>query len=96
MLIDKGVSPGEVVSFKLSSGEEIITKLVEESDRGYKISKPMVLSMGPKGIGMVPFMFTMTEDKDVLINRTAVMSVTNTDKQFADQYIQGTTGIKLV
>lgn len=96
MLIDKGVSPGEVVSFKLSSGEEIITKLVEENDRGYKISKPMVLSMGPKGIGMVPFMFTMTEDKDVLINRTAVMSITNTDKQFADQYIQGTTGIKLV
>lgn len=96
MLIDKGVSVGEVISFKLSSGEEVIAKLVEESDRGYKVSRPMVLSMGPKGIGMVPMMLTMSEDKEILINRNSVMSIVNTDKQFADQYVQGTTGIKLV
>jgi hypothetical protein len=95
MLIDKGVSAGEIVSLKLTSGEELVAKLIEETSFGYKLSKPMVLSMGPQGIGMVPMMFTVDPDKEVLVKSDAVMVITVSDRRFADQYIQGTTGIKL-
>jgi methanogenic corrinoid protein MtbC1 len=95
MLIDKGMSPGEVVSMKLTTGEEIIGKMVEENAHGIKISKPMVLSAGPQGIGMIPYMFTVSPEKDVTVNYGAIVSQSATDKQFADAYIQNTTGIKL-
>lgn len=95
MLIDKGMSPGEVISMKLITGEEIIGKMVEENAHGVKVSKPMVLSAGPQGIGMIPYMFTVSPEKDVTVNYTAIVSQSATDKQFADAYIQNTTGIKL-
>jgi hypothetical protein len=95
MIIDKGVVSGEVITLKLTSGEEIIAKLVEETPKGYKISKPLVLSMTQQGIGMMPFIFTANSDKDVLINYGAVAVVTTTEQQFANQYTQGTTGIAM-
>lgn len=95
MLIDKGISIGEVISLKLISGEEILAKLVEETDTEYKISKPLVLSVGQQGLGMIPFLFTVNPDKDLKISKSSVIVVTNTDKQFADQYLQGITGIAM-
>jgi len=95
MLIDKGVSTGEVVSLKLISGEELIAKLAEETATGYKVSKPLVLSMNQQGIGMIPFMFTVNPEKEINISKTSVIAVANCDKQFADQYISGTTGIAM-
>jgi hypothetical protein len=95
MIIDKGVASGEVITLKLTSGEEIIAKLVEETPKGYKISKPLVLSMSQQGIGMMPYIFTANVDKDILINYGAVAVVTTTEQQFANQYTQGTTGIAM-
>ena len=37
MLIDKGVTEGEVITLKLTSGEEIVAKLVEDGAAYYKL-----------------------------------------------------------
>jgi hypothetical protein len=95
MLIDKGITPGEVVSLKLISGQELLAKLVEETTTMYKISKPLVLSMSQQGIGMIPFMFTVDPEKEISISKSAIIVIANCDKQFADQYISGTTGIAM-
>lgn len=95
MLINKGIAAGEVVSIKLSSGEEIVAKLVEEIENFYVVAKPLVLSMSQQGIGMIPFLFTVNQDKDIKVNKDSVIAISNTDKQFADQYISGTTGIAM-
>lgn len=95
MLIDKGVTEGEVVTIKLTSGEELVAKLVEDGPVFLKLSRPLVLSMSPQGIGMVPYLFTVNPDKDIKLNKSTVTVIEASDKQFADQYLQGTTGIKL-
>jgi hypothetical protein len=95
MLIDKGVTVGEVVTLKLTSGEEIVAKLVEETATYYKLSKPMVIGMGQKGPGLMPYLFTVHPDKDVKLLKTTVTVCEATDKTFADQFIESTTGIKL-
>lgn len=95
MLIDKGISSGQVVTFKMNNGDEMIAKFNEEINDGYKVSKPMVLSMTPQGIGMIPYMFTANHDKDIVINKQSVIAMQVTDRPFADQYTQGTTGIAL-
>jgi hypothetical protein len=95
MLIDKGVTVGEVVTIKLTSGEELIAKLVDDGPMHYKLSKPMVLTGGQQGIGMAPYLFTVNPDKDVRIAKATVTVCEATDKQFADSYISGTTGIAM-
>ena len=96
MLIDKGVSAGEVITLKLTSGEELVARLVEEGHDFYKLSKPSVIGMSPKGPALMPYLFTVSPDKDIKLGKSAVAVVAASDKEFANQYMQGTTGIALV
>lgn len=96
MLIDKGVSSGEVVTIKLTSGEEVIARLEEERDTHVKVSKPMVLTAGQSGLAMAPYLFTVSRDKDVKISKNTVTVLEATDSDFAKQYTQATTGIATI
>jgi len=95
MLIDKGASAGEVVTFKLTSGEELVAKLVSETDAHYKIGRPMVIAMGQQGPGLMPYLFTVNPNKEIKLAKSTVTVCEATDKTFADQFIQSTTGIAL-
>ena len=95
MLIDKGVMEGEVITFKLTSGEEIVAKLLENGPMYYKLSRPMVIGMGPKGPGLMPYLFTVHPDKEIKLAKSTVTVAEATDKTFADQFIETTTGIAL-
>jgi hypothetical protein len=95
MLINKGITVGEVVTIKTTAGEEIVAKLVEENPMAITVSKPLVLTASQKGIALVPFLFTTSPDANITINRATVMVLAPTDKDASDTYIQNTTGIKL-
>jgi hypothetical protein len=96
MLIDKGVSIGEVITLKLTSGEEIVAKLSEETDVYYKLSRPMVIGMGQQGPGLMPYLFTIHPDKEVKLSKNTVTVAEATDASFAKQFLETTSGIKLV
>lgn len=95
MLIDKGVTEGEVVTLKLTSGEELIGKLKEDGALFVKLSRPLVVGMSPQGPALMPYLFTVNPDKDIKLHKGSVVVIEATDKGFADQYIQSTTGIAL-
>ena len=95
MFISKGVTVGEVITLKLTSGEELIGKLVEETDAYYKLSKIQVIGMGPKGPGLMPYLFTVNPDRDIKLVKSTVTVAEPTDEQFAKQFIESTTGIAL-
>ena len=95
MLINKGITPGEIVTIKTTAGEEIVAKLVEENPMGITVAKPLVLTAGQKGIALVPFLFTTDPDANITISNGTVMVLAPTVKDAADTYIQNTTGIKL-
>ena len=62
MLIEIPYKNGDTVSLKLSSGEEIVARLVEENDTQFTLKKPMVLIMGADGLGLAPYMFSVNPD----------------------------------
>ena len=96
MIIDKGVSIGETITIKLTSGEELIAKLVDERPDFIKVSKPRVLTAAQGGIGLAPYLFTVDPDKDIKIYRATIVVLEPTEKDYASQYLSGTTGIQLV
>lgn len=96
MLIDKGVTVGEVITLKLTSGEEIVAKLVSENQSFYQLSRPMVIGMGQQGPGLMPYLFTVHPDKPVQLLKTTVTVAEATDEAFAKQFLETTSGIKLI
>ena len=95
MLLRKSLE-GSVVTLKLTSGEELVARLQEKTATGYRVAKPMVLTMGPKGIGLMPYLITANMEEDLEISSHVVAVAVATDKEPSDQYIQSTTGIKMV
>ena len=95
MLINKGVSAGEVITLKLTSGEEIVAKLVEDGAVYYKLKNPQVIGMGPKGPGLMPYLFTVNPDTEIKLLKSTVTVAEATDAQFAKQFLESTTGIAL-
>jgi hypothetical protein len=95
MLIDRGVAPGEVITLKLTSGEELVAKLSEETATYYKLSKPMVIGMGERGPGLMPYLFTVNPEKEIKLLKITVTVAEPTDEVFAKQFVQSTTGIAL-
>ena len=94
--IDKGLAEGDVVTLKLTSGEEIVARLDKETDTHYRLTKPMVIAMGPNGPGLLPYLFTVGPDKTIGLSKTTVTVAVASDKQFASQYMQSTTNIQMV
>lgn len=95
MLIEKPISIGDVVSIKFTNGEEIIARLEEETDAHVKINKPLAVTLGPQGLGMMPWMFLAGKDTFTL-KQAHILAMNPSKKDAADQYMQGTTGIALV
>jgi hypothetical protein len=94
--IDKGINEGDVITLKLTSGEEIVARLDKETDTHYRLTKPMVIAMGPNGPGLMPYLFTVTPDRTIGLAKGTVTVATTSDKQFASQYMQSTTDIQIV
>lgn len=94
MLIDKGMTPGEVISIKLSNGDEILGRLESETPDEVKIERPLAVTIGPQGLGMMPWMFLAAKDV-YTIKKIHIYAMMPTKKEAADQYMQGTTGIAL-
>ena len=96
MFISKGFVEGEVVTLKLTSGEELVAKLVEDGPVYYRLSKPMVIGMGQQGPGLMPYLFTVSPDAEVKLQKSTVTVAEPTDQAFAKQFLETTSGIKLV
>lgn len=93
MLI-QSFKPNDVVTMKLVTGEEIITKFISSDESSFKISKPLVLSITAQGPAMTPFLFTAEIEGEITILKALTVAIAKTEKTTANQYIKGTTGIQ--
>jgi hypothetical protein len=93
MLIEAPYKIGDTVSLKLSSGEEIVSTLTSEDDTYYSLKKPMVLIAQAEGLGLAPYMYSVSPDSKFQIRTNSVSCVSKTQEDISKQYIKQTTGI---
>jgi hypothetical protein len=96
MLIETPYKVGDTVSFKLSSGEEIIGRLEDETEKTFTVRKPMVLIAQQQGLGLAPFMFSVSPDGKFVLQATSVSCVAKTEAEIGKQYTSQTSGIQMV
>lgn len=89
----ENIELGEVMTFKLVSGEEVIVKVVSIKDSTMEISNPLSVAPSHQGMGLVPALFTAEHDKNVTLNTNMVAMWAYTADPIRIKYIEATTGI---
>jgi hypothetical protein len=89
----KNIDAGEVYTFKLVSGEEVIGKVIEQYDEFVVLSEPLSVAPNPQGMGLMPAMFTAERDKSVPLNTNTITMYCVTADPIRIKYIEATTGI---
>jgi hypothetical protein len=96
VLLTNNYLPTDVVTIKTTYGEELITRITEETITTYVLNKPMCLISTPQGgFGLAPAAFSLKPGESVTLNKSAVALLGRTEADMAGQYMTHTTGIKL-
>lgn len=90
----------DVVTIKLVSGEEVIGYYVQEDAAGITLRKPVVpVPTGQQSMGLAPFVmsgeYLNGGNPEITFNKTTVIAVVPTGKQFKDPYTQQMSGLAL-
>jgi hypothetical protein len=87
----------QTYTFKLTSGEELVAKVVglPDSEGFLEISEPVSVAPGPQGVGLMPSLFTGEQQGTCRVNTKNVTMVAQTAEQVKDKYLEATTGIKV-
>lgn len=85
----------QIYTLKLNSGEELVAKVVEATDKELTISEPVSVGPGPQGMALVPSLFTADHDNPIIINKQSIAIYAQTDESVRTKYIQATTGISV-
>lgn len=95
MLLQKQKQTPYIHIFKLSSGEEIIAKVVNDADGILTIDKPLTMAMGQRGLQFAPFMVMVDPDKPLELHRDKISASGDPMPGLESQYESVTTGIVL-
>lgn len=95
MLIEKNINENSIVAIKVSTGEEMIARLVSQDEDTIKVRKPMAFVRMQQSMGLMPWMATPDPDAELSINKKFIMVISMCEKTLADQYVEKTSGIKL-
>ena len=96
MLQTPNYKKDDIVSFKLVNGDEIIAKIIEETDKEFIVAKPCTVMPSQQGIGLIQSLFTSDLNKNVPLEKRHVMLHSATIDAIKNHYIQTTTGIEPV
>lgn len=85
----------QIYTVKINSGEELIAKVLEVEGNFITISDPVSIAPGPKGMGLVPSMFTADPGSEVRLNINSISLYGLTEDNVKMKYIEAVTGISL-
>lgn len=97
MLITSPLKPGDIVTIKFVSSEEVIAKIVEISDNAVKISKPIVLTLAGNPLmegGLVPLPWSFSVDDIPLeIKKDKIVFMAKSRKEIVNMYMRITSNL---
>lgn len=86
---------GQVYSFKLNSGEELVAKVLTVGNDYFEIENPVSVAPNHQGMGLIPSLFTSDPQNSVRLNTNSVAILGITDDSVRTKYLEATTGIKI-
>ena len=101
MLIEKSWKIDDICTVKMSSGEEIITKIVAADDTSITMSKPLSVQIsqdaqGRVGLQMVPgFALTVGIDSKLKVGLNNIIFIAPTEENIKKSYLANTSSLAI-
>lgn len=89
------MNKNDVVSLKLTTGEEVIGRFDSENDSIIILNKPLSFVMAEQGLSLGPFMISANKDDKITISKLTVIAIIKTNELIAKQYLKQSTGLVL-
>lgn len=86
---------GQVYSFKLNSGEEVVAKVLAVDSEFLELESPVSVAPNHQGMGLIPSLFTTDSQVSVRLNTNSVAIMGITDDNVRAKYLEATTGIRI-
>lgn len=98
MLFNKASSfaAQDIVTMKLVNGDEIVAEIVSDDMTAYTVRRPQTVVPSAKGMGLMPSLFTASEDATITISKQHVMLIAPSLSEMERHYKQTTSGIDLL
>ena len=80
------IKDGDLITLKLTSGEEVIGKFTGKADTYLSIEKALVLMQGPQGLAFGTFFSTARQDKPFNIATDKLISIAHINDKIAEEY----------
>jgi len=94
MIVNK-YKKDDIITLKLVSSEEVITKVVEANEDSFIVAKPMMLIHTPKGVAMSQFLMMQDIDDTIVLPMSQIVAVTKANSVASSQYSQTISSIKV-
>jgi len=94
MLINKGYSAGDIACFKIVNGDEIVAKIVEETDVGFVVNRPCTIIPSQQGLGLMQTLISGDINNNITLNKSHVIMHSSVITDIENHYIRTTTGIQ--
>jgi hypothetical protein len=94
MLVSRGYQEGDIVSFKLVTGDEIVARIVSVNGEYFEVAKPCTVMPSPQGMGLIQSLFTADADAGVHLHKEHVIMHAPSIDAMQKHYIKTTTGIE--
>lgn len=98
-MLSTNFKTSDVVSVKLTSGEELVGYFVDITNSILRLRKPLSLTVTQQGNpSLAPYFITsdvMNIAAEVEFNKSNVVAIVKTKKDFADSYTQATSGLDM-
>jgi hypothetical protein len=95
MIIETPYKANDTISIKTGAGEELVARFVSEDDKIIKVAKPLAIMATQQGVGLGPWVFTVSPDSTVALNKNSILMCHKTESGMASQYVQATTGVAI-
>ena len=89
------LQPGQVFTFKLNSGEELIAKVKQAGGDWIILEEPVSIAPTQQGMQKIPSVFTADPKEEFKLNTNSVAILGITDDSVKMKYLEATTGIKV-
>lgn len=91
----KDLELGRVMSIKLNSGEELITRIIEIAEHHLVISEPVSIAPSQQGMGLVPSLFTSDPKGLFTLNTNSIAIIADTEYNVRTKYTEAISGVKV-
>lgn len=96
LVTNQSYAAGDIVSFKMVNGDELVAKVVEQAADGWSVASPCTVMPAQQGLGLMQSLFSANEDCRVFLSRQHVMFHAESIEQMKAHYLKTTTGVEII